>query len=489
MERVNIDAILDDKDRDFVAEIVELLERNHLRAAFIMSWLVCIEGLRRKIQEASNYSEAAKQSWTEITNQEKAKMPADKWIITEAAKLNLISSVEKGSLNRLYEQRCIFAHPYEQTPTYNEVIVALEYAIDIVLSKPLQLGEDFAAKQLNLLTQEPALIDADYTSVITYANDMLEAMNLPAKLYFINKYMAWLNQIDNLSRQTIVAQRAIIIIRHMLLTMHISNTKISNFITKYKNIIGDVFAFPAEFKQIAANTRKYIVNLLIENGDKNINYLNVLYEEGLLDCEQVAKYKQLLRVASLSSILSYNLDIDLVFDVIISLLKSHDFNKQNAAISLLTKYSKQSLKSLSEEKLILLGRNILQSADRSNGYKSDSAAHMLSSISSEPEKVPLYVVKGIIFECFVNDEYKIRLKLDRLSEVTTLISNMSEDDRNSILSDIINFVSGNELKEDLIGTEPTPEELAIVVARIQKLDISIHWNEIRTILLSRYGIE
>ena len=104
-------------------------------------------------------------------------------------------------------------------------------------------------------------------------------------------------------------------------------------------------------------------------------------------------------------------------------LKSLDFNKQNPAIyTLKSPHVRGTLKACEEEDLIILGRNILQSANHKNSYFSESAYDLLCDAKTLQGKYPSDMVKGIVAECFTNEKEKIiRPKINQIEEVEEIV--------------------------------------------------------------------
>src|ERR1700744_4890984 len=105
------------KDLPFYDEITGCLQAGFLRSAYIMSWVGIAENLKDKILELSNLGDAAATTaLTAIQDAEANKKSVDKIILEKAGALNLVEATELATLDFLWTQRCLYAHPYQLAP-------------------------------------------------------------------------------------------------------------------------------------------------------------------------------------------------------------------------------------------------------------------------------------------------------------------------------------------------------------------------------------
>ena len=91
-----------------------------------------------------------------------------------------------------------------------------------------------------------------------------------------------------------------------------------------------------------------------------------------------------------------------------------------------------------------LGRNILHIAEGiSDSYYAFEAVHFLDQWIGEPNAWPDDMLRGALLECFLDDDYKFRLKIRRLNKIMCILSKHKKKD------ELINF-----LHEKLKDSEP-----------------------------------
>lgn len=89
-----------------------------------------------------------------------------------------------------------------------------------------------------------------------------------------------------------------------------------------------------------------------------------------------------------------------------------------------------------------LGRNILQTAQ--GGSK--NAGALVFKISEGGEKWPYHFIRGLVFECFVDDQQKFRLKSRHLTRALLAGVRGCSSDSLPIFDELIHTVETSELK-------------------------------------------
>ena len=118
------DKILSKEDRPLFEEAVAAGKSGALRATYVMIWLACAEALKRRFREAQKRDHAAGQIVGGIKSKERDHKSVDKFVLEEAKGYGFVSDSGYTILNHIYEMRCLYAHPYEEAPSQEQVSCA-----------------------------------------------------------------------------------------------------------------------------------------------------------------------------------------------------------------------------------------------------------------------------------------------------------------------------------------------------------------------------
>ncbi|MEE0950824.1 MAG: hypothetical protein U0L62_01255 [Paludibacteraceae bacterium] len=130
--------ILNPHDAQLFDEIIRCCEAGLLRAAYIMTWILIVESLRNKIEKLSLLGDArAIKAFENIEGVEKAKKSNDDIIIKKALECQVVVSRYSSDLTYFWEQRCLYAHPYQTAPKEADVILIISKALEMVLKVEL----------------------------------------------------------------------------------------------------------------------------------------------------------------------------------------------------------------------------------------------------------------------------------------------------------------------------------------------------------------
>jgi hypothetical protein len=110
------------------------------RGAYILVWIACAEGLKRKFREAAVRDGEANRIFGQITQAENQQSSADMLILTKAKDYGFIDDVAFQKLEYVYKMRCIYGHPYEAAPDDEELTNAAAVVVNEVLGKPTPTG-------------------------------------------------------------------------------------------------------------------------------------------------------------------------------------------------------------------------------------------------------------------------------------------------------------------------------------------------------------
>lgn len=151
--------ILDNEDANLYDEVVSCYKNKLYRSGYLLSWILLIESLKRKIIKLAELEDArGKQEWGKIETLEKLHQSTDTQIISSAKECEIISDTEYTTINSLWQQRCIFAHPYMQEVKSSDLEYIISKMIDITLSKPLYYSKKSIEEWIDEIINHPHVI-------------------------------------------------------------------------------------------------------------------------------------------------------------------------------------------------------------------------------------------------------------------------------------------------------------------------------------------
>src|SRR5271166_3453007 len=139
-------------------------------------------------------------------------------------------------------------------------------------------------------------------------------------------------------------------------------------------------------------------------------------------------------------------------------MKSHNWYRQQPAIDMISDGGSEAVRKLQEGDQITLGRNILQVAD--GGER--SARRLLQALANSPKLWPEPFIRGLAFECFVNEADQVRLKCDRLPLVLTILDGLDETVRRGIV-DMMEKAISEGVPKDISLFKPEFEKTCAVL--------------------------
>lgn len=382
------------------------------RAAWIMLWLCCAESLKRKFKELAPRDNMAGRVAGEIVRKEELRQSVDAYILDEAKKYGFISNSEHARLRYIYEQRCIFGHPYEEQPRDEALLAAAADVVGVVLSRPTKLRHGFIKEQIRLLTQNSAYIDDLQDSVATYASGVVLRVDESLHQFFLEQLCMALEPIARDESVLVLFRRGVWFAAAYLQAVGIS--ALSGWdpaidLTKWPETLSRVLATPGVFNSIGGHAGDIVVGLLIQDAlasPAQLSRLSELFDGGLLSPRQTDRLRQAVLDLPLASVAQSNVNPAQYVDRIIAELKTLTWPRQNPAIDVVANMGAAGVSRLNMKQQFLLGNNVLQSAD---GY-SKTAILFLRRLGVADPVWPAAFIEGVVTECFLNDEGVIRFK-------------------------------------------------------------------------------
>lgn len=464
--------IIHQEDIILFDEVVKSTRVGSIRLAYIGLWLTCAESLKRKFREAQKFDNEVGKTWGQIEQMENSKKSIDTSLIEEARKYGFISEVEFTHLKYVYENRCIYGHPYEQAPTMNEFCTAASYVVTYVLSRPTTLGNGFWRRELKLICSDRNYLADNYNAVAEYVKVLHNRLPHKSRLELLRSYWQKWQSLDN-------ADYLFVNRFHWFTIAFLNECDDDIFSTWKESLHNDFVQYPCIhftiasdatiFQKIGRLSQDYIIHTLISHyKEGQFNVLKIIDNLKMNNClspYQLERFRLFLTTRSLVDLTSAQIDPNEYIERVITELKSHNWYQQNSVIQVV---KNMEIKYLSPQKQVELGNNILQSAE---GNALDVKDFLLD-MSQNDKKYPKDFIKGIIAECFVNERGEVRFKIKYLKEVCLCLLHCSENDSLEIIQGIIKQIktsSPNNWHIDQITYDKAIEIIQYAMGYSEKL--------------------
>src|SRR5260221_1982186 len=395
--------ILTEDDRPLFQEAEASGLHGAPRGAYILVWIACAEGLKRKFREAAVRDGEANRIFGQITQAEKQQRSADMLILTKAKDYGFIDDVAFQKLEYVYKMRCIYGHPYEAAPDDEELTNAAAVVVNEVLGKPTLFKHGYVQTLIDRLFSDINYLEQSETSVRSFTREMSIRVAPVVYGYVMEKYAEKLEISYDDASLKVVVERGLWFLSEFLLSVgcdFYSATQWHNFAAQYPKMTQHVILSDGKlFEAVGDRARDYIVSYDITNADirpSRLKEIEKLLDDGLLSDDQ----KRKLHSLDILVVKAGNLKIRTCYAVIITALESHNWHRQNPAVDLIEANGRSEIAILSPEQQEELGRNILQAADGS----SHSGLAYLSAVHKDPSDLEQPFLKGLIFEAFVNEK-------------------------------------------------------------------------------------
>ncbi len=432
---IDLNKIQNEEDKILITDAIKLADSGFLRASYIMSFLACIESLKRRFIELGKKDSTIGRINTEIRNKEERHESIEKYVITQAKELMLIDDIEKSKLEYFWGMRSVYSHPYEQNPSYLDCQHIINSIYEIILSKPLLIRTGVLSSIIKRITDEESYIRNDNGEIDNFVKELFIRVDPTCFPYFWDKMIQSIENIPVEEHKSICYLRQKQICKSLLKNFGYNSifkddTDIENFIYQHKTATVLFLSDCEVFRILNKRLQDIIFRILIEQ-EKN-KRLNKLYNEKLLSDENINELKTYISTKNTSALVNFS--SVLTIEKVIDDLKSYVWDIQNAVYSILkSKVFYETLSLCNSSLQIELGRNILQ-ASTSAFYINDFLSELRNNEFGK--EYPLCVKKGIVFECFINERKQIRAKLKNLCSVENIFSSLEISEKNSIISEL-----------------------------------------------------
>ncbi len=424
--------ILDKTDKILFRESVGCLESKFYRSGYIITWINIVESLKRKIYESSlSGNKEASIVIGKIENVEKRNGAADKMIIESSKNLNFIEEDDYNKLEYFWNQRCIFAHPYEKEPTEIELRMIIEQSVEIVLSKPVLFKKNYIDELVNNIVTMPHFLGRDTSEIINYASKIIPRIDTKLHPYFFKSLYYQLSLLLNDPIRNPYEERIkcfiSVLFSNASLPLNSPEWRLEEFtlnnplvaLNSYINV--DLWAkLPKRVKDIIV---EYVVQYKEEPAAYNarkIFHINIV-SNNILEDEYMIKYNKSLESVPFWESSDYYMDNNLLFNRVISELLSPIFTRQNSAVKfIISDKGKEFTQIISNEMKAAIGRHITYAANH-NSWDA------IEAINTKYKEINNELVFGFLVGSFIDCDNKIYILKDYILKSIIRVDELEEN--------------------------------------------------------------
>lgn len=455
------DQILYPEDQPLFLESIKACSCGALRAAYVMIWLACAESLKRRFQEAQKRDGSAGKIVGDIDKKEKEYKAVDHFLLEKAKEYGFLSESGYLKLKQVYEMRCVYGHPYEEDPTEEQVANAASLVINHVLSKPVTLKHGFCKQLLTSLLEDSQYLDNQSESVEEFAKEVLMKIDGEVYPWFLKTYWSELEEIALDASVRHIFRRGIWFTQTLLReigTGIFSANEWHEQVSVFPKTFIRVFSDHHLYSEIGKLAQDSLVGQIIKHSDNKTGLLRTLeslLENGVLSKRQEKRFLDYIGKLELTKLYASGIGLDHCFEILILEMKSHNWYRQNPAVDFIRSNGAIEIDRLPAEQQVILGRNILQSAEGS----ASSAISLIQNLTSLEEPWPVHFLKGLFLECFINEHNEIRFKNTFLSEVLEIINNCDDEIRTNMVEELSALIKTGTFKYSWICEEDVEDVL------------------------------
>jgi len=458
------DRILSEEDRTLFEDAVKSAASSALRAAYVMIWLACAESLKRRFREAQRRDESAGKIVGQIEAMEEQHKSVDKFVLDKAHEYGFLSGSALTVLSHVYDMRCIYGHPYEEAPSDEQVSHAAASVVEHVLSLPVKLRYGFADQLLKSLLEDRSYLDDESSAVRKFAVDILPRIDEQIHAWLLEKYWTELEAIVDDSSMGLFFRRGICFSRAFLdgIGIHVfSEDQWHDKVSQFPKILSRVLTSPALFSAIGQRAQDYLVGAILDDSRDHptvLRFLERLQDNAVLSKRQEERFLEVINLMKSTALRAAGLTTRTCFEKIITALKSHDWYIQNPAVDLVAANGADGVAGLDKDNQVVLGRNILQAAEGN----ARSAMRLVEVISEDPTQWPMGMLRGMMLECFTNEDRKIRFKDRHLKTVLDILDAIDAETREAILDEVIENIGSGTPKYQSMDLDDFSDVVKIV---------------------------
>lgn len=468
--------IYDPKDYVIFDEVIGCFKAGFLRASYILGWIGITENLKDKISQASNLgNKQAEASFKAIEEAESKKLSVDKIILEEAFKLNLVSISDHTVLSFLWQQRCLFAHPYNLAPLDDDVRHMITNSVKICLSKPLLYNKDFLNELVENIVGKPFLINGDRGKIETYFRKITSRVPEDLHPYLFKKTLYQLGLVIEDETKSDIRFKLRVLINTLLddttLSLDGKNWTFEDKAIKFPFVVLYGTITLKTWKGFSKRIKDIIVNYSIDEEDvAKVNiiklWFNSLIINQVLEDEYKEKFFSKLDKMQFTIAINFYAEKEATLKRLFLEFDSFNFINQNSVIEHLNSDNgKKFVTTLEENEQIELGKKIMSCA-KSGSY---SGINYITNLKDKD--VPKFVLYGILYGTIFNKLDGLNIKLNYFRNVIDVIAFLVKEEAENLLIMLNEKVS--LVKDDIhyLSNEDIDLEKNYLLERGSEIDI------------------
>jgi len=485
MPRYEIDVtlkncIVDEDDKVLFDEIIKCYTSGAFRAAYIMTWVTIVESLKKKLKEMALRDSAVEKFVAEIEEREKeGGYISDKKILEKSKEYGLINSEEYEKLEHIRKMRNIYTHPYQSSPSQEEVIAAIKITVESVLKKPPLLRHGYIKEIISSLVKKPHYIDDDERKIRDFVKSIAYKIHPDTYSYAFRiscEYLESLIKEPNLDR---FVKRLIIFMDQLfkcinLNQIDVESWKLNDICERFPEGSAILICGTEIWKFIPELVKDRAIGYLLESNfrDKksysirdilegkifslpsfNLSIVFSLYNKGFLTDSQKNKFLEVINEKTIDypTLIKAKIPLQLYLDKILNDLDEFYFEHQNRAGRALYDIDPQQFFNLTEEEQEKLGRNVFLSANK-NAY---DVIRFLDKVSKNPTQYPPIFIRGIFLGAVIKEKnILIFNNVAGFEKIIECMVNCKQEPYFKILEDIIKDINSIHFSCDVVPNTP-----------------------------------
>ena len=316
--------IHDKSDEILFDEIVKCIDAKAYRAANIMICISFTESLFKKLEILSESNKQIAKDLENYRNERK-----DFLLIEYARKYDLISELEYNHLNTILDARNNYAHPTFKSPTKNQVVSYLYFAVQYVLKRPPYYSFLYAKSLIenHLATDQFYWEGKNNIQIQNYANNFFKRLDKNSfkpvlKLLFESLENLFVDFNQNKSgciNNCLIYLNELLSLNEILLT----EEDVNDYLDKYRHTSCHIFTYGGNWISLDSRSKSRIFNYAsdFEKGifseSEFVNIFYPLYESDLLENDFSSKFREILDEISLEALIYCDVSSDWYFRKII----------------------------------------------------------------------------------------------------------------------------------------------------------------------------
>jgi hypothetical protein len=421
--------------------------------------------LRRKFFEAQAFDGQAGQIVGQIQQREAAHKAVDALLISKAKDYGFISDNEATRLQHLYENRNVYGHPYEQSPSDEAVLAAAADAVEIVMERPVALRHGYLDRQANRLTSDTAFVSDDQQAVEQYA-DVVGSRSAPdLHVWFVRKLVALLDPVFADPGSDLLQRRGVWFLRRLLTARPdiFDVWDAAEDLPEHPNVLPGLFAAKELFELLSDHARDIVINVLCQAAGADPRHMELLWnlkEAGALAERHEQQLTATLASLPLQRLSGAGLPLVAYWRRIVDRLASHSWDPQNEAIRVLRAAGPVQVGALDPAAQEELGRKVMQAAE-GNAW---TARNLLGELARSEPAWPLDFLRGVAVEPFLAVDGLIRLKPDQMLRAVRALRVLEPDQRDEVVDLVSDGLSSGSIRDAFWFNHQRPEALQALSA-------------------------